>query len=97
MLKASVRRLETGDWQVQAASEKHKAAHPQERSLTEPNRHSVLSLLRAGVKTDHIIALLRQNSDITGTAPIIYKLRDSERNTTLDGRYPLIALMDSFS
>ena len=65
--KARVRRLKTEDWQVQVSNGEHnpepfthKAAHSQERYLTEPNRQSVLSLTRAGVKPSHIIALLRQ-------------------------------------
>ena len=67
LFKTIVRRLKTGDWQVQVANGEHnhepfthKAAHPQGRYLTEPNRQSVLSLTRAGVKPSHIIALLRQ-------------------------------------
>ena len=100
--KASVRRLKTGGGQVQVANGEHnhepfthKAAHSQGRYVEEPNRQSVLSLTRAGVKPSHIIALLRQNSDVTVTARDIYNLRDSVRNRMLDGRSPFIALVNS--
>ena len=99
-MKASVRRLETGDWQVKVTNGDennepftYKAAYPQVRSSTEPNLPSGLSLTRAGVKSSHIIAFMRQNRDLTVTARGINNLRDSERNRMLNGRSPLLALV----
>ena len=84
LFKLSARRLETGDWPIQVTNGKHnhelfthKAAYPQGRSLTDADWHPVLSVTRAGVKPSHVIALLRQTSDVTVAARVIYNLRDS--------------------
>lgn len=104
LFKASIRQDEYGQWRVQVDNEEHnhdpffhQSAHPRGRALTEESRQSVLMLSRAGVTPARIVTSLRQNNNITATAQDVYNLRHAERNRTLAGRSPLVALLDGLA
>nr|CCA18209.1 conserved hypothetical protein [Albugo laibachii Nc14] len=104
LFKASIRRQESGDWQVQNANEKHKhepfshqSAHTRGRALTEESQQAFLMLGRAGVTPCRIITSLRQNNNVMATAQDIDNLLRAILNRMLAGRSPLIALLDGLA
>ena len=96
-LEAFIQRVDER-WQVTVVigMHNHEAyAHPSVRELNEEARERVPVLTSAGfVKPGSIVAFLRNDSSINFTAQDIYNIHINDHAEKIQGRTPLLLLLD---